>query len=124
MSKITLNCIVKENPGSIFHVSIDRKKSVYTLKKTIKKELRHIFMDVDAVSIKLWFVQIGQDDTRLGDLVNNSVEDVFEGTAVYEAQRETSVENYLNHFKNTNDDDIHVIVHGRRIVLPHLRNPM
>lgn len=115
MSKVTLNCIVKENPEVVVQVSIDRNKSVYMLKKAIKEEFQVAFKDIDAAGIKIWFAQIADDDERLRQLSDDdtSVESVFGTSETHEASQVMwKVEYFLSRF-NMNDDAIHVIVQGR-----------
>jgi hypothetical protein len=126
MSEVTLNCIVKESPDAVFKVAIDRKKDVVDLKDVIKEKLPVIFQNIDIIGIKVWFVEINQNDERLRQLKDDdkSIESVFEKIKPHEAYRELfPLEYYLSKLKNaSNDKYIHVIVQGRRIVLRHPRN--
>ena|SRR5437868_2745104 len=116
--EIILNCIVKESPGTIFQVSINEKKSIYKLKKEIKKELSDEFQNIDPIGIKLWSVQLCQNDSRLTQLRNYSASEV--DNLGKEAQYSTlEVREYFN---TKVRDNIHVIVQGRRISLQQLMN--
>ena len=71
-------------------------------------------------------MQIAQNDTQLERLTYDirPVGTVLGTTPSYEATRATSsVESQLAYI-NVNNDDIHVIVYGRRIDLQRLRNPI
>ncbi|CAI2197126.1 462_t:CDS:2, partial [Funneliformis geosporum] len=115
MAEITLNCIVKEFPHNIFDITIDKNKNVLRLKDKIKEKMPNSFQNIDIIGIKVWFVQVRQDDNRLNQLSDPSVsvESVLGEKDVYEAQRVLNkIELFLKDI-NINNDDIHVIVQGK-----------
>ena len=121
MAEITLNCIVKEFPHNIFDITIDKNKNVLRLKDKIKEKMPNSFQNIDIISIKLWFVQLRQDDSRLKQLIRplESVESVLDQNEIYEAQH---ILYKINDFLKDNDisnNKIHVIVQGKRF-----NNPM
>ncbi|PKC53052.1 hypothetical protein RhiirA1_480128 [Rhizophagus irregularis] len=90
-------------------VSINKKKSIYKLKKEIKKELSDAFQNIDPIGIKLWSVQLRQNDSRLTQLRNYSASEV--DNLGKEAQYSTFE---VGEYFNTNvRDNIHVIVQGK-----------
>ncbi|RIA99151.1 hypothetical protein C1645_731159 [Glomus cerebriforme] len=112
MVEITLNCIVKEFSHNIFDITIDKNKNVLRLKDKIKEKMLNSFQNIDIIGIKVWFVQVRQDDNRLNQLSvpSVSVESVLGEKDVYEAQRVLNkIELFLKDI-NINNDYIHVIV--------------
>ncbi|PKY32535.1 hypothetical protein RhiirB3_532116 [Rhizophagus irregularis] len=110
---ITLNCIIKESPGVVFDITINKNKSILRLKDAIKEKLQDTFRNIDTIGIKLWKVQVAQEDSRLEQLRNPdvSVDNVLDKEEVNEIQRGT--DKIGNLFENTDNNNIHVIVQGK-----------
>ncbi|CAG8580328.1 14230_t:CDS:2 [Funneliformis mosseae] len=84
------------------NISINKNKSILELKDAIKEKLQDTFWNIDTIDIKLWNMQIAQDDLRL---------DVLNKEEVNEVQYVT--DKIKKHFKDTDNNNIHIIIQGK-----------
>ncbi|CAB4376688.1 unnamed protein product [Rhizophagus irregularis] len=108
-TKITLNCVVKENPiEGQFRIKIEGNDFICDLREAIRENQRGTF-EYGSLGIKLWSVDIDLGNNRavLEQLQNadSTVESVTGGIRIMEGFRKIRL-----HFNNPDPNKIHLVV--------------
>lgn len=112
MTTITLNCFLSgdDDPfdsDSTFQVEIDNTKHVTCLKEYIKDKIYPKFENVSITDIKLWKVNISQDNETT--IKGNSVKEFLK-----DGEKLTPISKVCEYFPNQPDDKrIHLIIQGK-----------
>ncbi|CAG8634512.1 3090_t:CDS:2 [Funneliformis mosseae] len=109
-TKITLNCVVKENPiEGQFRIKIDENDFICDLRKAIRENQRGTF-EYGSLSIKLWLVDIDLGNRAVLEQLQNAdsnIKSVTGGIRIIEGFRKIGL-----HFNNPDPNKIHLVVQG------------
>jgi hypothetical protein len=104
---VILSCLVQGTGlDKYFKIKIDKNKNIYDLKKTIWNKNFNTFSNIDANDLILWKVRIPfSDKEKFKQLDELTIEDVLDGTKIYDA---TEVKDVFG--SNPVKKHIHIII--------------